>query len=132
MNESRQKFCQNQIRRLIGLDFFPTDELARGELAKALFRASQSNSHAERIIDAALQKGFGDNARACPTPFELADLASTINPDERRPAASATCPHCFGTGWARTAIIATEGAFAGQKYDAVKPCSCRRHLRAVS
>lgn len=129
--EKREKFCYDQIRRLQGLDFFPADDVARGELVKVLLCYSRSDSHAERIIDAVLANTFGESGRCCPTPFELADLAQGINPDGvRKPVAWAQCPLCYGTGWADTEYIPPDGPFAGQKYRGVKRCACKGRMTA--
>lgn len=125
MTKADEKYCANQIGRLAGLDFFPTENAARGELIRVLKRHSSSNTHAERIIDRVLDKGFGEGGRSCPTPLELTEVATSVNPEGPRPVANAGCPYCFGTGWAQTEVVAATGPLAGQKYSAVKPCSCK-------
>jgi hypothetical protein len=127
MLDRREKYCSDQIRRLKSLDFFPTDDYASGELVKVLWRSSESDSHAERIIDKVLEQRLGDNGRSCPTPAELREIAESVNPSERRPVARSNCPRCFGMGWEPVETVAAEGAFAGQKYQAVRPCQCKKH-----
>ena len=89
------------MKRLGCLDFFPkgTDEdsgIARGELVRALYDGCESDDHVRRVVDKALESGFGMSGRACPTPAELRRLASEVPPVGR---GRVGCDLCNHTGY---------------------------------
>lgn len=88
-----EKSVLSQVKRMGGLDYYPkgNDEdssVARGELVRALYDACESDDHVRRVMDRAMERGFGRDGRACPTPAELRLLASEV------PAAARSCVGC--------------------------------------
>jgi hypothetical protein len=121
------EFYSAQVLRLGTLRFFPSDPDVRGELVNLLWRWSHSEQHAQRVIDAALQTGFGDSGRECPTAVDLKALCETVSveaPEELRPA-NETCGACGGTGWELTQVRG-RGVFADRMYEARRRCRCRK------
>lgn len=94
-------FCASQIARLVAKPFFVAE--AAPELARILFEQCANDDHAERIINAAIQRKFGPHDKIedrCPGPADLAMLCAEVVPERvELVTARSDCPDCGGTGW---------------------------------
>lgn len=122
-----ETFMTKQIGRLKG---YPRWEGFRDELVKILWRHSDSNEHAERIVDSIIRtrKPNDEGFVSCPAPAELIEYCKA-EPTEAPPkavAAKEDCPRCHGTGFIHsTKRTRALPGLPEREYSYSAPCSCR-------
>src|SRR4051812_7959029 len=98
--KTTREFCAEQIKRLAGKPFYSAECVA--ELARTLHEYAKNDSHAERVISAAVIRPWGtkpangEREDRVPSPSDLWGLCIEIPPtDTRIVKASLDCPYCF-------------------------------------
>lgn len=129
--DEQTAFYQGQILRLRVLRFLTSDADVRGELTEILWRWSHSEEHAKRVIDACIEKGFGESGREVPSSVDLIAMCQSV-PATTTPATPAEqCSACNGSGWVET-ITRGSGVFADQVYTGLARCECMLQKRGAA
>lgn len=113
-----ESYARQQIRRLSGLSFFPTDPVAVKEMVVALRDVAKDEAAARATVDELLAA-----ATECPKPAEIrravhargaADAKDYNKPQPTK------CGKCDDSGFKRKTFERD-----GEKYDFAVPCACR-------
>lgn len=112
-----EAYARQQIRRLSGLSFFPTDPIAVKEMVVALRDVANDEAAARTTIDGMLAA-----CTECPKPAEIrrAVHASVTAAAKDYTVPGPTRCECGDSGFKRKVVER-----GGQKYDFAVPCECR-------
>lgn len=127
-NKKVAAFCAEQILRLGGQDFFPSNDIVLSELIRTLIYYAENEAHIERMVTTWI-----DGTRQMLHPSQVGQLAEQTTARERMPAG---CQQCGGTGWKHSTRIVTraydEMTVETYTEECMRRCDCEKGRRLAA